>query len=65
MKAIVDRGMIDTLVVEAYEKGDEPQGAVDLPPGLINAVMLAQTKLKMAENDVIAYLSDSGQQVPG
>lgn len=62
MKAAVFTQAEDVLVVVAYEKGDEPDDAVDLHPVLINEWQKAHNALTEAETAINLYLTETDQR---
>lgn len=62
MKADVTRVTQHPIEVVAYESGDQPLDAVDIPPALINEWQKASLALKKAEGAIIVHLAETGQR---
>lgn len=62
MKADVERVKQYPIEVTAYESGDEPLDAVDLPPALINEWQKARLALGKAEGAILVHLAETGQR---
>lgn len=60
MKATVRVVERHVLNVTAFEKGDEPADAIDLPSALINRWQAAKLELARAENEVRQVANAAG-----
>lgn len=63
MKVSISKHNPVRMHLTAYEPGDQPPDAVDVPPALVNAVQKAQVALYLAEGAVRDHLKETGQQV--
>jgi hypothetical protein len=63
VKAFIQRDTKMSLYLEAYEKGDEPAGSVDVPPELINAYQKADLALDAARSKIIKHLEETDQHI--
>jgi len=64
MKATVEWYMEPRLYGTAYESGDQPPDAVDIPPALLNEWQKARLALTNAEGAILSHLSDTDQRLP-
>lgn len=62
MKATVSVESHTLVKVVPYERGDEPEGAVDLPPSLINLHQRASLALAEAEGAILRHLEETRQE---
>lgn len=60
VKATVEWVDDQVLKVVAYEKGDQPDHAVDVPAVLLNAVQRADHDAQRAREALIAHLMSTG-----